>query len=494
MLTFTKWDSIKVHISSIPKKKLWASIGVTCFIILILVVVGAKTLGAVRDKKIAREKQKQENISREPSVQMSTGSTLVEENVSISGLAVTETSSGTSSASIAKPKSSTTNSGGATSPSTTSSSPTNDQGVTNVTSPNSPDSSSSSANGTASSSTDTSSAIASCGSSYSLFDHAPTDMSDFANIAPLGNLNPSGHVFPTDHIYFYHSSNTTSTVYAPGNITVTRISASENQTAGTTDYSIYFKPCNELEAYYLHISTMSQKLLSAFVAPFSWDSTYSTGGSTYRNYGRNIQISLTSGEILGTFTGQYAFDMGAYDSRVTLNFINADARPNSIHTVCPLDYYSDSLKANLYSYLGSSAYNKRTIPPICGTIDQDVAGTAQGIWLLAGTTKVNSEDTHLALVHGNTDPTTAAFSVGTSVGASGLLTGVYTFTPSDGAYNKDFSAVTADSGAQCYRATAGATSTILIQLATPTTLKIEKLDGDCSAPRSFTSSATEFQR
>lgn len=344
------------------------------------------------------------------------------------------------------------------------------------------------------SSTSSTASMPSCGTNYSFFDHDPTEMNHFSNITPLGNLNPSGHVFPTDHIYFYHSGSSTSQVFAPGKVRVTRISVSQNKTAGTTDYSIYFKPCSELEFYYLHLSTVSEKIKSAILAPFSGDSTYSTGGSTYRNYGKDVDISVESGEAVGTFTGRYAFDMGAHDSRTTLNFINPNARPNSIHTVCPLDYYSGGLKATLYNYLGGSTSRKRTVAPICGTVDQDVAGTAQGVWLLSGTTKVNGEDQHLALVHDNVDPTKAVFSIGTSIGASGLSSGVYSFAPSSGSYNNDFNSITADGNIHCFRATSNTTVTIILQLTSPTAMKIEKVTGDCSTRRTFSGNATEFQR
>jgi hypothetical protein len=471
----TFFVNLRNKISLMPRRNLLILIAASLVLILLIAVVGTKTFGAVRERQ--KERQRQESL-RNQRVEFTQNEqaeqTVPDVVVGTSPVSETPTNSTSGTTKSSTTGTSSTSSGGASSSS--------DSGG------------SSSTGSVASSSSSSSASIASCGSDYSFFDHEPTEMSDFANIAPLGNLNPSGHVFPTDHIYFYHSSLSTSTVYAPGKATVTRISASQNQTAGTTDYSIYFKPCSELEVYYLHVSTMSQKLLDAFVAPFSWDSTYTTGGSTYRNYGRNASVSLESGEIIGTFTGQYAFDMGAYDSRTTLNFINPNARINSTHTVCPLDYYSGSLKSTLYGYLGSSASNKRTVAPLCGTVDQDVAGTTQGIWLLAGTTSVNNEDTHLSLVHDNIDPTKAVFSVGTSVSGSGLASGVYSFTPAGGSYNKDFNTVTVDSGAQCYQAERNGTNTILIQLTSATTLKIEKLDGNCDSPRSFTGNETEFQR
>ncbi len=164
----------------------------------------------------------------------------------------------------------------------------------------------------------------SCGSNYTFFDTSPVDISKFNNIVPLGNLNPSGHVFPTDHIYFYQNFFSSTSLVAPGQATITRISASQNLTAQTTDYGIYLKPCSHFEAYFMHVTSITQKLLDAFVAPYSWDNSYSTGGSNYRNYGRNVSIEIESGEVIGTFLGTNnhpSFDLGAYDSRINLNFV-----------------------------------------------------------------------------------------------------------------------------------------------------------------------------
>ncbi len=320
----------------------------------------------------------------------------------------------------------------------------------------------------------------SCGSNYTFFDTSPVDISKFNNIVPLGNLNPSGHVFPTDHIYFYQNFFSSTSLVAPGQATITRISASQNLTAQTTDYGIYLKPCSHFEAYFMHVTSITQKLLDAFVAPYSWDNSYSTGGSNYRNYGRNVSIEIESGEVIGTFLGTNnhpSFDLGAYDSRINLNFVNPSARMNSLHTVCPIDYFSNTVKSTLYNYFMSGNGTKRTIEPICGTIDQDVVGTAQGIWLLTGTTQVSNEDPHLALVHDNLNPNYAVFSVGTSVTGSGLNPGVYQFMPSTtDPWNKDFNLVVPEE-VYCYQITNPPMS-ILIQLPSPTILKIAKNSSD----------------
>jgi len=348
-----------------------------------------------------------------------------------------------------------------------------------------------------------SSSLPSCESNYSFFTTSPLNESDYTSITPLGNLNPSGHVFPTDHIYFYLTNYLSSyNLYSPGDATVIQISASEHVTDGFTDYTFTFQPCNEFKAQFGHVSALADKLSQALSAPYQWDSTYSTGGKTYRNYGKNVSLTITAGEQIGTVggnAGQMALDMNAYDSRITLNFANLSRwsqRSDTTHTVCPINYYSSDLKTTLTNRFGDYDGNpKRTVDPICGTIEQDVAGTTQGNWFVAGTTTFSSEDPHLALVHDNIDPAQAVFSVGTSMSASGLSSGTYQFSPqSSGLVNRDFDDITSDGNAYCFEPNY-LSGKIIMQLTNSVTLKIEKQADSCgSGPWNFTSAATDFER
>lgn len=354
-----------------------------------------------------------------------------------------------------------------------------------------------SSNGSSSDSSDDSSSLPSCGSNYSFFTSSPVSLSNLDYIVPLGNLNPSGHTFPTDHVYPQIVNSATVPLYSPGNVTITQISAVDNYSSSTTDYSIYFKPCNEVEVYYLHVKTISTKLSNELVEPFGWDSTYSTGGTTYRNRGKNMSLAISAGEQIGTAS---SFDIGTRDTRTTLNFANSE-RWTSYgydHTVCPLDYYSSSLKSSLKSLLMGWSKTPRTVEPICGTVEQDIASTAQGAWFVSGTSNSwGGEDQHLALVHDNIDPTQAIFSIGTSMSASELSNGTYGFYPTglEPEYvNRDFSEVTANGHIYCYRPMY-LSGRIILELTNSTTIKIERQDGNCdSPPWSFTGNATTFER
>ena len=398
--------------------------------------------------------------------------------------------SATPSASISSTSSAKNNDSPTSSPSSTSSS--------NSTPSPSPSSSSPS-------SSNSSPGLASCGSNYSFFDTSPLNESDYISLTPLGNLNPSGHVFPTDHIYFYlrRSGSGTANVplYAPTNATITQINASEHVEDGFTDYSFIFQPCNEFKASFGHVTTLSSKINEALTQPYSWESTYSTGGKTYHNFGKMVSISISSGEQIGTVggnPGQNALDMNSYDTRTTLNFANSSrwSQRDYPHAVCPISYFSGSLKDTIMNRFGASDSVKRTIEPICGTIEQDINGTAQGAWFLKGTTSWQNEDPHLALSHDNIDPRKPIFSVGTSIGASGLSAGAYEYSPqSSGLVNRDFSSISSDGNVYCFEPIYLPANKIILRMTSSTEIKIEKQSGMCEGgPWEFTNNFTQFER
>lgn len=340
------------------------------------------------------------------------------------------------------------------------------------------------------------------------FTVSPVRLEDIYSILPLGNVNPTGgHVFPTQHIYFHVDAGGTSTskktsVYSPGDVSITRISSSEDLTKGRSDWSIEFKPCSEVNAYFHHMSSVSEKIKQQFSSPDRCES-YTTGGSAFRLCNKEVDIRLETGEIIGTVGGpealSTALDLGVYDERTPpLAYANPSRyryRPELLRIACPLDYFDDATKDKLKSLLGYGG-QKRTIEPVCGEAMQDIAGTAQGNWFAKGTIELEHEDPHLALIHDNVDPKKALFSVGTS--AKELKPGTYYFTPkSTGTTNRDFSEIK-DSKTYCFETEGrfgGRTSgIILLQLTSPTTLRIEKQDGSCSGSLSFSGNYAEFER
>ncbi|MFL6621286.1 MAG: hypothetical protein ACJ8NR_01510 [Sulfurifustis sp.] len=241
--------------------------------------------------------------------------------------------------------------------------------------------------------------------------------------------------------------------------------------------------------------------------------SYSTGGRSFENCNYTVKAPFASGDSVGTVGGTpgvYAWDFGVHDARRTpivyANPSRYDTHPSgldSFHVACPLDYFDAAKRSVLQSFLGDGT-TPRTIAPVCGTIEQDIAGTAQGNWFHPGS-PTHPEDPHLALVHDNVMPNLGVFSVGTSVAT--LASGVYYFAPTTSGWtNLDFSLAT-PGVVYCYEnlrngryAAAIPNTVILAQLTSATTLQIEKRTAtSCAALGSeagwgMSPSASSFER
>jgi hypothetical protein len=349
-----------------------------------------------------------------------------------------------------------------------------------------------------------------CGDKKELFTVPHIPISELQNIVPLGNLNPPGHTFPTNHLYFHLKGFTgveslsSAPVVAPGDILVTRIGSSEYTMKGRNikDYKLDFTVCHDVRGYFIHLTSLSDRLLQNFGQP-SDCKEYDTGGTHYKNCEKDFYfspVSLVAGEPIGIVGG--SSDFGLADLRIEeLAYANPKRwYEDPLHRACPLEYFTADISAQLRSLLGSYD-TKRTIEPICGEVAQDIYGTAQGVWFVKGTKETYPEDPHISLVHDNTNPLKGVFSVGNSMNKSGLPAGLYYFTPKNSGFvNRDFKYVEADDNIYCYETEgmfSGKSSfIILIKLTTPTKLLVEKENSySCgNGPWSFSSDYTEFER
>ncbi len=352
--------------------------------------------------------------------------------------------------------------------------------------------------------------LPSCGSKNEFFNTAPISLSQITTITPLGNLNPSGHTFPTDHNYFNiikvgGSLTAEVPLYSPSGATVTRIDFSEHlsESPPFTDYNIHLSSCKEVRIRFAHVSSLSEKLKTALTAPYNNCNEYTTGGNSYRYCSKNVDIAVEAGEQIGTAGGreQSGLDVWAYDDRTSpLQYANPNRwYEDQKHIVCAIDYFTPEIKSAMQAKLGGWDGTKRKIQPVCGEIEQDEAGTAQGVWFVEGTAQTYPEDPHLALVHDNIDPAKGVFSAGTSI--SGLPSGTYYFSPvGSGFVNRDFKDVIADGNFYCFEAAGGKPYTqhvaIILQLTTPATLRIEKQNSNAcgSGPWAFGPNYADFER
>jgi hypothetical protein len=293
-------------------------------------------------------------------------------------------------------------------------------------------------------------------------------------LAPLGNLNPPGHTFPTDHIYFYANVGPAVPVVSPGSVRITQAMVQKRTGNGQPeldDYGLDFYPCPGQHFYFAHLASLSASLQAQLgTLDNSCNPPYMTGGYTYVQCRKTVKVDLAAGDTIGTAGGptEGALDLGLVNTNSPpLAFADpARASENTLYAACPVDFFASPVRDSLEVRFAVNG-NHRTSPPVCGTVMQDVANTAQGRWFFDATT---NEDHHLALVHASWDPTIGAFSMGTMV--PGTSSNVLFFTPDTGRLNRDFNLVTADGKVYCYEPT-NLSGHVFIQLASSIQLKIE---------------------
>lgn len=338
-----------------------------------------------------------------------------------------------------------------------------------------------------------------CGKKMDFFTVSPIKSDDYGALIPLGNLNPTGHVFPTDHIYLFSkqvpdngkaSEALAKPLYSPGYMWITDVSTSEDVGSGITDYSIGYQPCDEFRGKFGHVGRLSTRLKAEIEKTQDHKcDEYTTGGSKFRACSYNqLKISVKAGEELGTaFNGRSAaLDIWATDYRIKrLEFANPSRwREESFFNACPANYFTSSIKSEMLGRFSDYDGNKRTIEPVCGTIEVDVKGTAKGYWFTRDHTPSSSEDKNMALANDNKNPLKQAFSMGNSGESKGFKSGVYFFTPKEsGNLNRDFAAVSSNGSVYCYETTdspSGATygvgqvSVLYLSLINGETIRVEK--------------------
>ncbi len=326
------------------------------------------------------------------------------------------------------------------------------------------------------------------GQKYTVF---PVDLGEVYDISPLGNLGPPGHTTPTEHMYIHlHAQKSSSQIYdlkAPGEIYIYEISSDPDDIdPSRTEYVIRFGLCKDVHGYFDHVKEISDDLKNTIESTPC--QTFSEG--SHDACTKHFVKKVDAGEVIGGVGHlQGNFDFGTLDYRAKNDFVNPSRygdpqqtglyRPRSLYVKCPLDYYNEPAKSQLFSKVGGSN------DPKCGKVMQDVAGTLQGNWFNGDAKIYSSWEKHLAFVYDNYDPSKAVISVG------GTFTDAskWVFTPTTGTTNRKFDQVIPDGTVYCYTGE-GKSSRIVVQMISETELKIERQDGTCSSNIQFNNPTT----
>ena len=365
--------------------------------------------------------------------------------------------------------------------------------------------------------------IPSCGGNFTLFTQPPVVDANLVGVTPLGSQ--SSHILPPDHMYFNYNEplpNLNQNLYAPSNGWVVQVTVN-NQSSGqpfgiNPNYYIGFAPCAEVALNFLEIATLSPKVSAALSAPSSQTTCTSFnhgggGGNPEVGVGcvTNMILPVKAGDILGT---GLVDDFGPLeDTRVSFSGFANPSRHDLHRGFCPLNYFAaGALPPAQYTpgINNGPVLIPRNASPVCGTIMQDVPGTAQGDWYFPGA-DTSFESAHLALDHDAVYTSTAVFSVGTSMPS--ILQGKEFFSPKtsmDGTrIDYDFNLVN-DNQIYCYDSFAVNTQggampglaghIVLVQLSGPSnaslTIEVQNPSADClgAGTWAFTGAAVGFQR
>lgn len=238
----------------------------------------------------------------------------------------------------------------------------------------------------------------------------PMNETDFSAILPYG-LTVGGHVTPIDHQYFspadFSSKRDAYPVYAMADANIVDIGPRE--TDGGTEYRLVFSISCTLFYYYDLVTSLTPEIEAA-----------------WKKQENGIVYPVKEGEQIGYIGGQ-TLDFAVWDTDVNLTgFIVPEHYKGEswkIHTVDPLNYYTDELKAKVL------AKYMRTIEPVSGKIDYDVDGKLIGNWFIEGTggyiggSLEGYWKTHLSIAPDAYDPTSIVVSIG-DFGGKALQFGV----------------------------------------------------------------------
>lgn len=286
----------------------------------------------------------------------------------------------------------------------------------------------------------------------------PTGDENIDSITPLGNISLPNHVLPTEHTYYMLKRGANglpldTEVFAPANLSVTRIthiSSIHNGQLRDNDYKVDMVPCKKVSIQFDHIRELSPKLAAAYKASKPRCQENQRAGDLNKYCDVDMNIKLSAGELVGVAGGgtPTGLDFGATDGRQKpLEFANNKRyRNNYRQTLCPYDLFSPELKSHLYQFLGSNE-QRREIEPICGTIAQDMPGTAQGNWFegKGSSDELERQGKMVALIHDNVDPRLGLIVLGSTFSK-------VVFSPThSGLLNREFAAVVPGQDIYCYQ-------------------------------------------
>lgn len=303
----------------------------------------------------------------------------------------------------------------------------------------------------------------------------PIDLNDVYEISPLGSINPPDHTLPTPHLYLHLGQPGGKKIYplkAPGEVYITELSGTKDLSNG--EWTIKLGLCKDVFIYFGHVKELSNEIQSLYRdVPCQVFSKQPENSCT-----REKVHKVATGTLLGGVGAlQENFDFGAYDYREILDFANPSrygdtqargfARSRLLSTICPIDLYNETWRANFYKKI------RRSTEPKCGVVMQDMKGTLQGAWFYETGSATLEWEKQLSFSSDSNDPNKAVIAIGGIISEPAKLT----FNPSStGFINRKFTEVKPDGNIYCYFQ---GNNRIIVMMLNKNTIKIEHRDRNC---------------
>lgn len=349
------------------------------------------------------------------------------------------------------------------------------------------------------------------------------DLSKISAITPLGNLNPPGHTSPVDHNYFSTNSTEKIALYAPADSTITNIIALYQDLGSgykPTDFVVQYTVCKGIIldfAGYTEIIKPLRDQLAKQKGSCKGGIVKEGHEGKEQQCGYFLNYKVKSGDLIGYTQAKVEEKSGElkFPFEIWAANYNKEA-PSNIdwsfyeeeryaHIMCTFDLYADEIRNQFYDKLGGERFEiikdpstgkliknettfiKRTIEPVCGTVNHNIVGTIQGMWFGKGWKTQHVRDfvddrRQFSIFHYNVDPTYAQIGNAGEIsnGQAGQIQFIANHT---GTIDREPSEVRADGKVYCYNYQNQ--GKILVQLMDNTNLKLEHQSGTCTESESF---------